>query len=280
MNNKDKEIKNKKNSKTKIISISSIRGGPGKSTLTLALAIYLLRKKLKVLLFDFDINGPFLDLFFKTIPKNTITEYIALINTDIDSQKLANYYLTPIMMNDLIHIIKIDSLEFHVIFASRDLLNIKTCLNFLNTDVGFDFAIQSFMNLKKNYDYDYIIIDNSPGILDTNLLVNYIADYVFIIMRKRKEEIKEFEYWRKIFENVFNKNKNLITWQIILNQVFKNKNQFDEVHLISDRIWCEVPFYEDLRTNTKNELKYLLLNKNHSIFENMEKIFNLISNTD
>ncbi|MHA1758519.1 MAG: AAA family ATPase, partial [Promethearchaeota archaeon] len=56
-----------------IISLSSVRGGPGKSTLGILMAYHLIKQNKKVLLVDFDISGPFLDLIFNVRPIYTLT---------------------------------------------------------------------------------------------------------------------------------------------------------------------------------------------------------------
>jgi len=256
------------NNKCQIISLSSIRGGSGKSTLALALTLYLSKNQKKILLIDFDLTGPFLDLIFNIIPKYTITEYIILKDTDEDAQRITNFS-SSINLKKLINEFRLNNLEFDVIFSDRNIFNMKTCLNVLNTPEGYNFTLQLFNDLKNKFDYDYIIIDNAPGILDPNLLTNYITNYILIILRKRKEELRDLIHWLNIFKKIFNKNENLKAWNIILNKVL-NKNPIESD--INDKIICEIPFFPELLSNSQNELNFLLNNLNHPIFLYIENI--------
>ncbi|MHA1253150.1 MAG: tyrosine-protein kinase family protein [Candidatus Helarchaeota archaeon] len=260
---------NNSNQHCQIISLSSIRGGSGKSTLALALTIFLIRNKKKALLIDFDITGPFLDLIFDVIPKYTITEYIILKGIDVDVQKITNFSFSA-NLNKLINKIKLNDLEFNVIFSDRNIRNMKICLNVLNSPEGYDFTLKLFNDLKNEFDYDYIIIDNAPGILDTNLLANYISNYVLVILRKRSEELKDFLHWLNDFKKIFRENKNLKSWNVILNKVLdKNQIELD----ITNKIICEIPFFQKFLSYSQNELNFLINNPDHDIFSFIEKIF-------
>ena len=75
------------NSKTKIISITSGKGGVGKSTLTANFAYILAKKGKKVLVLDADIGLANLQVLFNVKPKKTLHDYLE------GKEKLANIIL-------------------------------------------------------------------------------------------------------------------------------------------------------------------------------------------
>lgn len=265
--------------KSNLISFSSIRGGPGKSTIALALGIFLVNLEKKVLLIDFDINGPFLDLVFNVKPIYTITHYLIRKDIDMDSQIVTGKKFAS-NMKYLINSFNIENGKIDVIFADRDLNNMKTCLNILATNEGLQLTAELFNDISVSFDYDFIIIDNSPGILDTNLITNYQSNFVFFVIRKRDEEIKDLQYWLKFFKKAFKKSTNFRDWGVILNQSFPNS----EIPTggIEEKIICEIPFISDFREKNINEFNFLIKNQEHEFFKYIElisqSIFNRLKN--
>ena len=257
---------------TKFISLSSIRGGSGKTTIALGLSINLTKSGKKVLLIDFDLAGPFLDIIFNYKPIYTLTHYITRKNLDIDSKILTKKEFT---LKHIIKNFKINNINLDVIFADRELYNMKTCLKILETNEGLEFVSNIFNDLKENYNYDYIIIDNGPGILDTNLISNFISNFVFFILRKRNSEIKDLGYWINIFKNAFSQSDQLIEWGIIFNQKVNNKVLIKNDE-IKDKIILEIPFYQDFGKITDNEFKYLMNNEEHPFFKDLNLILDFM----
>jgi flagellar biosynthesis protein FlhG len=125
------------NSKTKIIAITSGKGGVGKSTFTANIS-YLFSKNKRVLVIDADIGLANMQIMFDIKPKNTIHEYInnrAKLSDIIIQTKYSNISL-------------IAGKSGHNYLLDTSSFSFKNLINELK-----------FLNV-----YDYILIDTSAGL--------------------------------------------------------------------------------------------------------------------
>lgn len=139
------------------IAIANQKGGVGKTTTSIELAAAMSEEGKKILLIDFD-------------QQCNMTKYVGLEN----SQPTINEVLHgDSAIDDAIN--KLDL--YDVIPASTAL----SAADRTFTDAADIFLLQDALEIiKENYDYDYVIIDNSPA---RNILLNmaYIAsDYVLV----------------------------------------------------------------------------------------------------
>ncbi|MDH5561341.1 MAG: AAA family ATPase [Deltaproteobacteria bacterium] len=126
----------------KIISISSAKGGVGKSTLAINLALSM---KGKILVCDFDSQASLTDYFLRDTP---LDDFI---------NKTSYHFLTGKESAESC-ILKSDNDSIYIIPASLDL--IKIGIEMASDPMGVIRARKRLQALK----YDYIIIDTPPGI--------------------------------------------------------------------------------------------------------------------
>ncbi len=143
-------------SRTKMISITSGKGGVGKTTTSANLALALAAQKQKVLIFDADLGMSNVDLFFGTKAPYHFGQALS-------GEKEIEQVIFPVHQNvDLISgghgIAELQSLnpfERHSILTSLENLSLS---------------------------YDWIVIDTSPGISENVLHLNSAADEIFVIL--------------------------------------------------------------------------------------------------
>lgn len=141
--------------KSKILSISSGKGGTGKSFLASNLANELSQIGLKVLLIDFDINLANQNVIFNASSKKSLYDYITY-NQNLDD---IIFCYTP---------------NLHLIFGESGKLDHPK----LGTDkVGL--FIDELRNLSE--EYDYIIVDTSSGIEEYTLKMLLSSDEILLV---------------------------------------------------------------------------------------------------
>lgn len=257
----------------KIINFCSVRGGPGKTTIMLAYGFYLRQQGKKVLLIDFDILGPVLDILFKKeSPEFTITEYLTSSGDKIILQmkRLSKYLVRP------------DQLPYEyeqgldVIFASREIRKMRNCYLQIHETKFFD-KFDQLIRSELAPNYDYILIDNSPGIQDTSLISNIPSDIVLYFIRDRKAEIEDLDTYFPNITRVFAEKR--IICRIIVTQSFesnkyKSEKWFDLKNIdIQKDILLKIPFFEDLRKiKNGDEVLFLSSNPHHPIYQTISEI--------
>jgi flagellar biosynthesis protein FlhG len=154
-----------KKRKATYITVSSGKGGVGKSNFVVNLAHILSHKRKKVLIFDADLSLAKIDILLNLNVKDTIREYL-FGNMDAEKIIIRNVY------------------GFDLLPASRgfsDLAKIS------NEDVN------RIMDIFINIDvyYDYIIFDTGAGISDIIIKLARLADYFIVITQPEPAAITD-----------------------------------------------------------------------------------------
>jgi len=137
-----------------IVTVSSGKGGTGKTFLALNMAKHLSNKNIKVLLIDFNFNFSNIDTLINTIPDYTIMDY----------------FNSSYLLNEIIY--KYNS-NLHFIFGENG------GALFENIE---DIYVKGFLEeIKRLNNYDIIIVDTSPGITKESILAIQNANFNIII---------------------------------------------------------------------------------------------------
>jgi flagellar biosynthesis protein FlhG len=142
--------------KTNVISISSGKGGVGKTTMVCNMAFKLAQMGKKVLLFDGDMGMANIDIFFSVRPQGTIHDVITGEKTiqDVMMEVAPNIFLIPGGSG----ISELQSMDH---FSRRALVEKVSALP---------------------QDFDFMLIDTSPGLGDNVLYFNSAADTKVVIL--------------------------------------------------------------------------------------------------
>lgn len=142
--------------KTKTISITSGKGGVGKSTLICNLAIDLRNQGFRVLILDGDMGMANIDIMFgKKAPHNLMDLFT--------SQKDIEDIVTPVSSN------------IDLIAGGSGIYELQ------NLDVYQKKSILDQVDLLAG-EYDYLLIDTAPGIADNVLYLNAAADETLVVL--------------------------------------------------------------------------------------------------
>lgn len=145
-----------KNQRARVIAISSGKGGVGKSTVSLNLAIELSRKKYRVCLLGADTNQTTIKIMTGVTPQHTLHDFVKY-----------DYPLKEILLYGPGGIIIIPAATGFIDFASYN-------------SVQQDKLIELVSVLENKF--DYILIDNAAGINDTVLNFIKAANETIIII--------------------------------------------------------------------------------------------------
>lgn len=186
--------------KTKTISISSGKGGVGKSTVTANLAFALAKQGRKVLILDGDLGMANVDIMFGIKAEGHLHEVIT-------GSKEIQEIVTPLGPNiDLISggsgIVELNRMNA---FERRSLME----------------AVQIFEGR-----YDYMLIDTAPGISDNVLYLNSAAQMSAIIINPDPASITDSYALIKVLHQEYKENR----FAIICNQV---RDEMEGLHLFN-----------------------------------------------
>ncbi len=247
-NNKYSQKKNLGNAKT--ISISSGKGGVGKTSLALKLATILSNDDYRVLLIDCDFNLSNTAVKLGLPVTSSFYEFLIGEKTFAES---------------LIHLGKLDILpgcngHFELLKEHFDLERI---------------IIDVLVNYEN--EYDYIILDSPAGLTKETLTLNAYSDYRFVVVTPDKSSVTDSYSLIKILSKEYGVNHH----HLILNQI-SNQNQFQRLvttflETAEKYIGCRI----QVRGNIKKiqgdiavdqfDSQYLL-KENNSFHENIQEI--------
>ncbi len=200
----------------KIITITSAKGGTGKTTLALALTGLLSEEKKKVLLLDADLYGCGVALSTKANPDKSLF-------TIVDDLKNNRYvteeeYVTK--YNDYIYILP----------APKDpRLSNKISSKYLNIAIS-----------KLKTRYDYIVMDTNHTMTEFNLVALDAADELLYVVTNDPVDLKNMRTIVSIFNDIEKTN-----YKIILNEALSSRlgylTKYDIRHMIHDNIDYVIP---------------------------------------
>jgi flagellar biosynthesis protein FlhG len=146
--------------KTKTISITSGKGGVGKTTMTANLAMCLALKGKRVLILDGDLGMANIDLVFGIKADRNIS---SLFNGEIGSEKSIQDLILPVMPN------------ISLLSGGSGLVELNRLSQAHRQGI-----MDSIGELE--YQYDYLLIDTAPGISDNVLYFNAAAQVSMVVI--------------------------------------------------------------------------------------------------
>lgn len=176
----------------KIISVTSGKGGVGKTSIVSNMALGLSKLGKKVLIFDGDLGMANVDIFFGAHPKKNLDDFL-------NGEPLKEC-LTPVAQNidllaggsgiyDLCHLNA---------FQRREILDHLAGMNYL---------------------YDFLIIDTSPGLHDHVLHLNSVSDECLVLLTPDPSSFTDAYALIKVLNQKFKMQK----FSVICNQVIDEK---------------------------------------------------------
>ena len=223
----------------KIISFSSGKGGVGKTSITSNVAFGLSLLGKKVLILDGDLGMANVDIFFGVHPKKTINDLLS-------GEPLQNC-LTSVAQN-------IDLLA-----GGNGIYELSHLNSFQRREI-----ISRLETV--HYQYDYLIIDTSPGLHDHVLHLNAVADDCHIILTADPSSFADSYALIKVLQQKYKTQK----FSIICNQVKDEYSgaqlflRFAEVvqQFLSVRIHYKGSIPYDVNLRISNQHQRLILRQN------------------
>jgi flagellar biosynthesis protein FlhG len=245
--------------KTKTISITSGKGGVGKTTMVANLAFALASKGKRVLMFDGDLGMANIDIMFGVKTEFNIMDVL-------HGQKDINEVVTTLGPNiSLIPggsgIVELNRLNA---FERRSLVDAVSSLNF---------------------QYDYLLIDTAPGIADNVLYLNSAAQMSAVVITPDPASLADSYALIKVLNKEYKETK----FSIICNQVRDEAeglalfNRFNDVVnrflYIGLDYWGAVAQDPLFRRSTQNQRLILKHEPNSDAAQNLLKISGRLENS-
>lgn len=174
---------------TRTISITSGKGGVGKTTVTSNLALALAMKGEKVLILDGDLGMANVDLFFQSKAKYTLMDVLS-------GEKTVQGVIHELQKN------------ISLISGGHGLCELQNLNSFQRRAMIDAMEVVSL-------NYDWIIMDTSPGISENVLYLNSAADEICVIVTPDPASLADSYALIKVLEQKYKRRK----FSIICNQV-------------------------------------------------------------
>ncbi len=235
-----------KNKKGKIITVTSTKGGVGKTIFTLNLAGTYSNLGYKTLVIDLDLYGGAVSTYLNSTNNHTIYNLILDLNNN-KYKKLEDYLYT---YNENIDILS----------APKDPRNAK------KIDPKY---IPVILN-NALYKYDVILIDTSHNLNDANIITLDNSDYILYIFTNDTFDLKNSKSFISIMKDVGYNN-----YYMILNNSIQNKNYYS-LYDIRNLLGTNIDYTISKSMHIKNIDKYILegqiliLNKNLTFTDKKE----------
>ena len=235
-----------KNKKGKIITVTSTKGGVGKTIFTLNLAGTYSNLGYKTLVIDLDLYGGVVSTYLNSTNNHTIYNLILDLNNN-KYKKLEDYLYT---YNENIDILS----------APKDPRNAK------KIDPKY---IPVILN-NALYKYDVILIDTSHNLNDANIITLDNSDYILYIFTNDTFDLKNSKSFISIMKDVGYNN-----YYMILNNSIQNKNYYS-LYDIRNLLGTNIDYTISKSMHIKNIDKYILegqiliLNKNLTFTDKKE----------
>lgn len=188
------------NSRTKIVSVTSGKGGVGKTTLTANLAYALAKKGHRVLIFDGDLGMANVDIFYGVRAEHSIKDVL-------NGERSINEVIVPLAP------------QISLISGGSGLVD----LNRLN---GFERRALVEAVIGLDFQYDYLIIDTAPGISDNVLQLNSAAHICSVVITPDPSSLTDSYALIKVMNQEYRRNR----FSIICNQT---KDEADALMLFN-----------------------------------------------
>lgn len=179
----------------KIITVTSVKGGTGKSTTTLSLAGILSNKQIKTIIVDMDLHAGVIAASLNLKPKK---DFYTLVNDYMNhGLKDLDEYITK--YNDYID----------VLAAPKD-----------PRSVGKINSYYVDLTLKKlKYKYDVILVDTNHIIDDINLITFDNSDEIIYVITSDLMDLKNMKTMLSIYKDM-----NLTNYTLVLNEALSKEH--------------------------------------------------------
>ncbi|MGI6587828.1 MAG: AAA family ATPase [Peptococcia bacterium] len=167
-----------KKQKSEVITVFGTKGGVGKTTVAVNLAVLLAKRKQKVVLLDLDLQFGDVSVFLNLFPRRTFSELAQ--ERDVWDIELLESYLVPHVSG-----VKILSAPGRPEYA--ELVTAE--------------HIQDVINLLK-LSYDYIVIDTPPFFNDTNLTALDLSTQILLVLAMDLATIKNIKLSLELLQSL------------------------------------------------------------------------------
>ncbi len=183
--------------RTHTLSITSGKGGVGKTTFTVNLALTLAEMGKKVLVLDGDIGLANIDIFFGVRPQKTMDDFF---NGDESLQDI---------------LVKVDK-NIHIIPSASGITDLKT------VDVYKRKMLMDEVSRLNNV-YDYLLVDTASGIDENVQYLNSAVQDVLVVITPEPASMADAYALIK----VLNQNKKVTRFSVVANKVLSEKEAKD-----------------------------------------------------